>query len=274
MNERDLKFVPPPTINEEQLEDWNAEYEPKNQAFEEMNLEGKDLIRWKYQRYIKDYLRTIASMDDNMGRVLDYLDETGLADDTIVIYGSDQGFYLGEHGWYDKRWMYKESFRTPLIARWPGVTKPGSENFDLVQNLDYAETFLDIAGARIPKDMQGHSLVPLLKGESPDEWRKSVYYHYYEFPSVHMVRRHYGVRTQRFKLIHYYNLGEWELFDMQEDPLEIHSVYDDPSYANVVANLKEELAGLREKYKVPEEDPLPDRNKRLEEWRREHGEIE
>jgi len=262
LDERDLKFVPPPTINEEQLKDWNAEYEPKNKRFEQMHPEGKDLIRWKYQRYIKDYLRCIASVDDNVGRVLDYLDDSGLAENTVVIYSADQGFYLGEHGWFDKRWMYEESLHMPFIVKWPGVTRPGSENFDLVQNLDFAETFLDMAGASIPSDMQGRSLVPLLKGEDPPDWRQSIYYQYYEYPAVHMVQRHYGVRNQRFKLVYYYLIDEWELFDLQNDPNELHSIYDEPAYANVVANMQQELTRLRQEYEVPEKDPLPDLNER------------
>lgn len=265
LDERDLKFVPPPTINEEQLKDWNAEYKPKNKRFEEMQLTGKDLIRWKYQRYIKDYLRCIASVDDNVGRVLDYLDDFGLADNTVVIYSADQGFYLGEHGWFDKRWMYEESLHMPFIVRWPGVTQPGAENFHLVQNLDFAETFLDMAGAQIPSDMQGRSLVPLLQGEDPPDWRQSIYYQYYEYPAVHMVQRHYGVRNQRFKLVYYYLIDEWELFDLQNDPNELHSVYDEPAYATVIANMKQELIRLRKRYNVPEQDPLPELNERWQE---------
>jgi arylsulfatase A-like enzyme len=178
-----------------------------------------------------------------------------LAENTVVIYSSDQGFYLGEHGWYDKRWMYKESFRTPFIVRWPGVADEGAENGDLIQNLDFAETFLDIAGVPIPTDMQGVSLVPLLKGDTPDDWRQSLYYHYYEFPGAHSVRRHYGVATKRYKLIHYYQEGEWELLDLKTDPSEMRNVYDDPSYLKVRDALKRELGRLRRLYKVPETDP-------------------
>ena len=232
---------------------WDAAYEPRNEAFRALELTGMDLIRWKYQRYAKDYLRCIASVDDSVGRILDTLEAQGLADDTIVIYTSDQGWYLGEHGWYDKRWMYEESFRTPLIARWPGVTKPGSENHDLVQNLDYAETFLDLRGVKRPKDMQGDSIVPLLKGKKPDDWRKSLYYHYYEFPGAHSVRRHYGVRTETHKLIHFYNLDGWELYDLEKDPNELNSVYGKPEYAALTKELKGELERLRKLYKVPED---------------------
>ncbi len=261
LNASDLKLTPPRNLTPEQKAAWDAAYDPKNEAFEAANLQGDDLIRWKYQRYIKDYLRCIAAVDDNIGRMLDYLDETGLAKNTIVIYTSDQGFYLGEHGWFDKRWIYEESLRTPFIVRWPGVVKPGSVNSDIVSNLDFAETFLDVAGCDIPGDMQGKSLVPLLKGHTPDDWRKSFYYHYYEYPAVHSVRRHYGVTTAEYKLIHFYNLGEWELYDRKKDPQEMKSVYADPAYAGAVAELKKELARLRVHYKVPEVDPQPIRRK-------------
>lgn len=244
-------------MTDEQGAAWNAAYGPKNEAFRAADLQGDDLVRWKFQRYLKDYLRTIASVDDNLGRLLDYLDETGLADNTVVIYNSDQGFYLGDHGWYDKRWMYEESLRSPLVVRWPGVVEAGSENRDLVQNLDFAETFLDLAGVEIPESMQGRSLVPLLKGETPDDWRDGIYYQYYEYPGVHSVRRHYGIRTDRYKLVHYYNLGEWELFDLETDPDELQSVYDDPAYTDTVAMLKQKLDALRAQYQVPEEDPVP-----------------
>ncbi len=248
LTNRDLKFVPPNNLTPEQLAKWNAAYGPENEAFRANPPTGKDLVRWKYQRYIKDYLRTIASVDDNLGRVLKYLDDTGLADNTIVIYSSDQGFYLGDKGWYDKRWMYEESLRMPLIVKWPNTVKPGSDNSDLVQNLDFASTFLEIAGVEIPDDLQGHSIVPLLKGQTPEDWRESIYYEYFEFPAVHMVHRHYGVRTLRHKLIHYHLLDEWELFDLQDDPSEARNLYDDPQYATLVAELKAELERLRKGY--------------------------
>jgi arylsulfatase A-like enzyme len=262
MTPRDLKLVAPRNLTPEQLAAWNAAYEPKNEAFRKANLEGKDLVRWKYQRYIKDYLRCIAAVDDNLGRVLKYLDESGLADNTIVVYSSDQGFYLGEHGWFDKRWIYEESLRTPLIVRWPGVVQAGSKCRDIVSNVDFAETFLDLAGAEIPADMQGHSLVPLLKGETPDDWRKSFYFQYYEYPAVHSVRRHYGVADGRYKLIHFYPnpwdpqpIDEWELYDLESDPKELNSVYGDPAYADVQKRLEGELAQLRKQLKVPKQDP-------------------
>lgn len=256
LNENDLKLNTPKGMTDEQLAAWQAAYEPKNQAFREANLQGDDLIHWKYQRYIKDYLRCVASVDDNVGRLLEYLDESGLAENTIVIYCSDQGWYIGEHGWYDKRWMYEPSLKTPLVVRWPGVIQPGSVNTDIVSNLDLAQTFLDTAGVEQPADMQGQSLVPLLQGAAPDDWRKSFYYHYYEYPGWHSVRRHYGVRTESHKLIYFYNLGEWELYDLHADPDEMQSVYNDPAYTQVQAELHAELTRLREHYAVGE-DPIP-----------------
>ena len=245
----DLKLEAPRDLTPEQLATWNAAYEPKNKAFREAKLEGDDLVRWQYQRYIKDYLRCIASVDDQIGRVLDYLDESGLSENTIVVYSSDQGFYLGDHGWYDKRWMYEESLRMPLIVRGPGATKAGSVDDHLVQNIDFAETFLEVAGAEIPGSMQGRSLVPLLRGEDPADWRDSIYYHYFEYPRPHRVREHYGVRTQRYKLIHYYEIDEWELFDLARDPHELKSVHADPTYAKQRETLAAELKRLRMFYR-------------------------
>lgn len=262
MTPNDLKLVPPRNLTPEQLEVWNRAYEPKNEAFRKANLQGKDLVRWKYQRYMKDYLRCIASVDDNVGRILDYLDASGLAKNTVVVYSSDQGFYLGEHGWFDKRWMYEESLRTPLLVRWPGVVAPGSVNRAIVSNLDFAETFLDLAGAPIPGDMQGRSFVPLLSGRTPGDWRKSLYYHYYEYPGAHSVRRHYGVATERYRLIHFYPnpwdanpIDEWELYDVQKDPKQLNSLYGQPGVAKVQEQLEAELARLRRELKVPEKDP-------------------
>ena len=214
----------------------------------------KEKMQWKYQRYMQDYLACISSVDDNIGRLLDYLDETGLAENTVVVYTSDQGFYLGEHGWFDKRFIYDESFKTPLLVRWPGVIAPGSVNDEMVQNLDFAQTLLDIAGIESPADMQGESIVPLLKGDTAAWDREAVYYHYYEYPAVHMVKRHYGIVTKEFKLAHFYfDVDEWELYDRLKDPAEMNNVYDDPAYAEVVSKLKEELAALRVKYKDSED---------------------
>jgi len=250
MSPLDLKLVPPPGLNAEQLEAWNAAYGPKNAAFLAAvdGMSPDEVLRWRYQRYVKDYLRAVASLDDNLGRVLDWLDESGLTDETVVIYSSDQGFYLGEHGWYDKRWMYEPSLRTPLIVRWPGVTDGGRIERHMVQNIDLAPTLLELAGLPAPRDMHGRSLVPLLRGEAPDDWRTSIYYRYYEFPGVHAVPRHRGVRTERYKLIHYYQLDEWELFDLERDPDELRSVHDAPACAEILEELRSELDRLAAAY--------------------------
>ena len=212
-------------------------------------LTNKDKMKWKYQRYMQDYLGCISSVDDNLGRVLDYLDEEGLTENTIVIYTSDQGFYLGEHGWFDKRFIYDESFKTPLIIRWPNKIKPGLKITEMAQNLDYAQTFLEMAGIKEPSDMQGESLVPLLFGNKNEWTRDAVYYHYYEYPSVHMVKRHYGIVTEKFKLAHfYYDVDEWELYDRHADPNEMNNVIDYPKYERIVSKLKSDLKKLRIQY--------------------------
>jgi arylsulfatase A-like enzyme len=242
--------------NDEQKAQYNVVLDSINTWFKEnwAALSMEDKMRWKYQRYMQDYLACISSVDDNIGRVLDYLDEAGLADNTIVIYTSDQGFYLGEHGWFDKRFVYDESFKTPLLVRWPGEVAPGSRSEEMVQNLDFAQTMLDMAGIDAPGDMQGESLVPLLKGDTASWDRKEVYYHYYEYPAVHMVKRHYAIVTKEFKLVHYYyDVDEWELYDRKNDPMELNNVYDDPSYSEVVVDLSLRLAKLREKYGDSEE---------------------
>ena len=229
---------------------WDAAYTPKNEAFLKANLKGKALVRWKYQRYIKDYLRCVQSVDDNVGRMLDYLEKSGLAENTIVVYSSDQGFYLGEHGMYDKRWMYEESLSMPLLMRWPAGIKAGTRIEKLTQNIDFAPTFLTMAGIAPPSDIQGDSLLPLLNNEANADWRDAIYYHYYE-EGEHNVPRHEGVRTERFKLIHYYGSGDWELFDLQNDPQEMKSVYDTPAYTEVLAVMREQLKALRVQYAVP-----------------------
>ena len=212
-------------------------------------LEGSELKKWKYKRYMEDYLACIASVDDNVGRLLDYLDEAGLTDNTVVVYTSDQGFYLGDHGWFDKRFMYEESLRMPLLVRYPPMIRKGAVNNDIVLNLDFGSTLLDLAGTAVPNDMQGESFKSLLKGKKPANWRTSMYYHYYEYPGPHAVKRHYGIRTQRYKLIHfYYDIEAWELYDLEKDRHELNNVYDDPKYAGIVKELKVELGKLRRKY--------------------------
>ena len=217
------------------------------------SMSREEKMRWKYQRYMQDYLGTISSVDDNVGRLLDYLEETELDQNTMIIYTSDQGFYLGEHGWFDKRFIYDESFKTPLLIQWPGHIAPGSTNDEMVQNLDFAQTLLEVADIKAPGDMQGESLLPLLKGEAT--WtREAVYYHYYEYPAVHMVKRHYGIVSKTYKLVHfYYDVDEWELYDRLKDPSELHNIYDDPAYASIVTQLKLELKEMRIKYQDSEE---------------------
>ena len=236
-------------MTEAQMVAWRAHYGPRDEAFHKAQLKGKDLVRWKFQRYAKNYLRCVKGVDESVGRLRATLKELDLDDNTVVIYSSDQGFYIGDHGWYDKRWMYEESLKMPFIVSWPGVTKPGSRDHHLIQNIDYAETFLDIAGAKIPSDMQGRSLVPLLKGQSPKNWRTSIYYHYYEYPSFHMVPRHYGIRTERYKLMHFYRFGnEWEMYDLQKDPDELTNLYGQPGQAKLTADLKKQLYALQKHY--------------------------
>lgn len=242
-------------MNEKQRADFDAVYGPMNEEFMQKyaSMTEEDKMKWRYQRYMQDYLGCIASVDEGVGRVLDYLKESGLDKNTIVVYTSDQGFYLGEHGWFDKRFIYDQSFKTPLLIKWPGVIKPGSVNTQMVQNLDFAQTFLEIAGLTPPSDMQGESLVPIFKGEGKN-FRDAAYYHYYEYPSVHMVKRHYGIVTEDYKLIHfYYDVDEWELYDRKKDPGEMKNVYNDPAYEGVKKDLHEKLKALRVKYKDSEE---------------------
>ena len=242
-------------MDAEQRAAWDRFYDPIIEDFKRQNLSGEKLYEWKFQRYMRDYLKTLKSLDDNVGRVLDYLEESGLADNTLVVYTSDQGFYMGEHGWFDKRFMYEESFHTPLLMRLPGGKKGKIDQ--MVQNIDYAPTFLELAGAPIPDDIQGVSLLPLLKGENPSDWRTSLYYHFYEYPAEHKVKRHYGVRNNRYKLIHFYNdIDEWELYDLQKDPHELHNVYAAPEYADVKAQMMHELDSLQVMY----DDPIRELN--------------
>lgn len=240
-------------LNPAQKTAWDAHYDEVGRQFQEANLSEKALTRWKYQRYMEDYLRCVISVDDNVGRLLDYLDDQGLSENTLVIYTSDQGFYLGEHGWYDKRFMYEESLSMPLAMRYPSMIPAGSIDDHIVLNLDFAPTILDLAGVTVPEDMQGRSLRPVLTGEEPGDWRESMYYHYYQSGAWHYVPKHYGVRTDRYKLLHYYEEGTWEMYDLEVDPNELHSVYSADEYADVQSELEVELERLREYYGVPEE---------------------
>ena len=211
-----------------------------------MTEEGK---KWRYQTYIKDYLACVKSVDDNIGRVLDYLDKNGLADNTIIVLTSDQGFYLGDHGFFDKRFIYEESLRMPFMVKYPKFVKPGSVNEDIITNIDFAPTLLDLANIKTQQKMQGASFKNNLIGNTPKDWQKGMYYHYYEFPYWHHVQPHYGIRTQKYTLAHfYYNIDVWELYDLEKDRQQMNNIINDPQYTNVVSNLKDELKGLMKKY--------------------------
>lgn len=236
----------------EQRRIWNDAYRPKNDAFHEANLSGRELAEWKGQRYLQDYLATVASVDEGVGKILDYLEEQGLDENTIIVYTTDQGFYLGEKGFFDKRFMYEESMAMPLVVQYRKEIPAGSEINGLTQNLDFAPTFLDYAGADIPAEMQGKSMRGILRqGSGGQDFRNAVYYHYYDFPAFHMVKRHYGVRNDRYKLMHFYDdIDQWEMYDLQQDPQEIHNLYDDPAYADIREDLHRSLKALQEQYRV------------------------
>ena len=240
-------------LDSAQKAEWDAHYQPIIDGFYASGLQGDELAEWKYQRYMRDYAKTIKSLDENVGRVLDYIEENGMLENTVVIYTSDQGFYMGEHGWFDKRFMYEESFSTPLVMRLPKSFRKRGDIPQLVQNIDFAPTMLELAGAPIPPDIQGVSLLPLLENEkAPANWRKSLYYHYYEYPGEHAVRRHYGVRTERYKLIRFYgDMDEWELFDLQADPREMNNLYGKTGYEGITGELRAELKRLQEQYDDP-----------------------
>lgn len=254
-------------MSSEERAAWDMVYNPIMEDFKKNypKMSQEDLMRWRYQRYMQDYMGTVAAVDDGVGKLLDYLKKNGLDDNTIVIYTSDQGFYLGEHGWFDKRFMYEESLRTPLLVRFPAEVPAGTTSDALVQNLDFAPTLLDYAGIKAPADMQGKSFRKLASGKDV-AWRDAVYYTYYEYPSVHMVKRHYGVRTDRYKLIHfYYDVDEWELYDLEKDPKELTNVFNRPEYAKVKGSMMKKLKALRKQYKDSEENDnsfLPKQHKK------------
>lgn len=236
-------------MNPAQRAAWDKAYLPEIEYYKKANLSGKELLEWSFQRYMEDYMRCIASVDDNIGRILNYLKENNLDENTLVVYTSDQGFYLGEHGWFDKRFMYEESFRTPLVMKLPNKIKKGKIE-KLVQNIDYAPTFLDLAGIAVPDDVHGKSLVPLITGKKTKNWRKSVYYHYYEYPGPHDVKRHYGIRTDRYKLIHFYNdIDQWELYDLKLDPNEVTNLYGRKGYEDLTKSLFDQLVKTQALYK-------------------------
>ena len=252
LTRRDLKLEPPADLTAPERNQW-LNVKPTEVEVEigghKQKLTGEALNSWKYERYLQDYLACIQSVDDNVGRLLDWLDQNGLATNTIVIYTSDQGFFLGDHGLYDKRFMYEASIRMPFIVRWPGVIKPGSVQDGMAINPDFAPTFMDVAGLATPADMQGRTLVPLLKGECPADWRTSYYYRYYHDPGDHNTRAHYGVRTMTHKLIYFWRKEQWEMYDLLKDPDELHNLYNDPGQKEVVTQLKTELYRLKKEVK-------------------------
>lgn len=254
----DLKMYPDDTkdnnvvrMNEAQRNKYKAYYNPIKAEFEAQQLTGRSLAEWKFQRYMRDYLATAASLDRNIGRTLDYLDRHNLEENTVVIYMSDQGFFMGEHGWFDKRFMYEESFRTPMVMKYPGVVKSGTQSNHMIMNLDIAPTLLDIAGVEVPDDMQGESFLPLLTNRSA-EGRDAIYYHYYE-NGEHAVSPHFGIKTERYKLIRFYKRVEsWELYDLKKDPRELNNLYGDKKLRRTQEKLKEKLKGLIEQYEDEE----------------------
>jgi len=257
LTRRDLKLQPPAGLEGAALTAWLA-VKPDSvetvRGGEHVTLTGEALARWKYQRYMQDYLATVQSVDDNIGRVLDFLDRNGLSRNTIVIYTSDQGFFLGDHGLFDKRFMYEESLRMPFLICWPAAIKAGTRSDAMALNVDFAPTFLDAAGLKAPAEMQGRSLMPLFRGRAPADWRTSMYYRYYHDPGDHNTRAHYGVRTRTHKLIYFWKKDQWELFDLTHDPFELHNLYGQPGQEQVTAALKAEL--LRLKRELQDDDQL------------------
>jgi len=248
LTRRDLKIKPPAGLAGPDLREWLA-VKPAEVVVDvgggRKTLTGEALARWKYQRFMQDYLACVQAIDDNIGRLLDFLKDNGLERNTLVVYTSDQGFFLGDHGLFDKRFMYEDSLKTPLIARWPGAIKAGFRTDAMALNVDFAPTFLEVAGLPVPADMQGHSLLSIMRGQMPATWRTSMYYRYYHDPGDHNTRAHYGVRTERYKLIYFWAKDEWELFDLAKDPLELHNLYGQPAHERLTAELKVELARLK-----------------------------
>lgn len=242
------------TMTPEEQRRFLDTYRERNNEFYSKKRSFKEVAEWKYQRYMQDYMATVASVDESVGEILDYLKRTGLDKNTIVVYTTDQGFYLGEHGWFDKRFMYEESFGMPMLMRWPEHIKPGTKVTALTQNIDFAPTFLDMCGIDVPEEMQGESFKDIVEtGKTPKNWRKSLYYHYYEFPGFHSVRAHYGVRMGQYKLMHFYKEDIWELYDLKKDPQEMHNIYGQKGTEKVTGELKAELKRLQKQYDVPAE---------------------
>ncbi len=245
-NHKDMKLTPPEGLKGKALHKWLTYGNKPGEAWMPPGCKTiEEARKWKYQRFIKDYLACVRSVDDNVGRVLDFLDENGLAENTIVVYTGDQGFYLGDHGFFDKRFIYEPSFRMPFLMRYPAKLKPHQTDNHLISNVDFAPTFLDFAGVKVPPEVQGHSFKDAIEGKKEVKWNNEVYFHYYEFPFWHHVQPHYGMRTDRYKIAHfYYNIDVWELYDMEKDPNELNNVIDDPAYAKIADSLKKELKQL------------------------------
>jgi len=248
LTNRDLKLKPPDGLSGADLTAWLRIKPDSVTAVRDgktVTLTGVALARWKYQRYMQDYLATVQSVDDSVGRVLAYLDKSGLARNTVVVYTSDQGFFLGDHGLFDKRFMYEESIRMPFLVRWPAGIKPATRSDAIALNIDFAPTFLEIAGLPKSAEMQGRSLLPVLRGNQPRDWRTSMYYRYYHDPGDHNTRAHYGVRTRTHKLMYFWKKDQWELFDLVNDPYELHNLYGEPGQDTLTATLKAELEKLK-----------------------------
>ncbi len=248
LTRRDLKMEPPADLTGPERNKWLG-VAPMEVTLGDQVLKGDALLQWKYQRYMQDYLACVQGVDDNVGRLLDYLKESGLDQNTVVIYTSDNGFFLGEHGLFDKRYIYEESLRIPFLVRWPAQIKAGTSSANIVANIDFAPTFLDLAGQPIPPDMQGRSLLPLWQEKAPADWRTSMYYRYYHDPGDHHTAAHLGVRTTTHKLVHFWKLDQWECYDLQQDPQELDNIYEDPKQQEMIAKLKVELLRLKKEFK-------------------------
>lgn len=248
---KDMKLTPPENLNGAEKRKWMLYGQKRGESWApEENMTKEEVKKWKYQTYIKDYLACIKSVDDNIGRVLDYLDQNGLAENTVVVYTSDQGFYLGDHGWFDKRFIYEESLRMPFIMRHPASIAKNQVNEDIITNIDFAPTLLEYAGVTIPEEVQGRSFVQNASGNKPEDWPESMYYHYYEFPFWHHAQPHYGIRNNRYKLAHfYYSVDIWEFYDLEKDPNELHNSIDYPEYASIISDMKVELKQKMKAYK-------------------------
>lgn len=249
LTRKDMKYETPEGLSREEKINWNFYGVKKDQIVQPEGMSKEEGRKWRYQKYIKDYLACVKSIDDNLGRVLKYLDENGLAEETMIVFTSDQGFYLGDHGFFDKRFIYEESLRMPFIVKYPKLVKKETLNEDIITNIDFAPTLLDVANIKSNQSMQGESFFKILKGKTPKDWQKSMYYHYYEFPFWHHVQPHYGIRTHKYTLAHfYYNIDVWELYDLEKDPHQMNNIIHDESYAGVIMDLKKELKQLMEKY--------------------------